>query len=158
NSLCQGKNQGKHMLRHNRPVHLTCVGQDDIAVHQLGKQKLVHGGSRRMDPAKPLRYPELLGTKRKCEGNVGIREFLLDAVVGRHSYNFKLRELFAEILDKPLGGYPEVKAMIGGDEKLAHRLCGENGHCELSGDANMIRCPSMVIRPNSLIPGPHFEW
>ena len=48
-----GEYQRHHVLGYNWAVDFPGVGQNDIAVHQLGEEKLMHGSSGRMNPAQP---------------------------------------------------------------------------------------------------------
>src|SRR5258708_27708298 len=80
-----------------------------------------------MDPAKTLGGEELFRTNRCREGYFGVANFLGDGVVVCDTCYLDLGKFAAQAIGEPLGGGPEVEALVGGDENF-NRVIGRWGH------------------------------
>src|SRR5579863_10324238 len=87
----------------------------------------MNGGRRRMDPAEVVRGTELFGAKSGGEGYFRVGDFLGDGVVVRDPDYVDLRKVAGEAFGEPLGGGPEIEAVVGGDNNF-NRVIGRSGH------------------------------
>ena len=109
------------MLRNHRSVHFASIGEDHIAVNQLGKDQLMYCGGGRVYPAQLVRRRKLLRTQRPCHHDLGIADFVFEMIVIGEMHNLQLRKGVAHAFSKPGGSIPEIKPVAENDEQLAHR-------------------------------------
>src|SRR5690349_15792051 len=124
NSFRQREDQSHYMFGDDWPVYLTSISENDIAVHQFRKQKLMNGGGRRMNPAKALGCSELLRANRKSECYICVSKLLFNSFVGSEPHDFELRECFAKTISEPFRRNPEIEAVLSGDEEFANERIG----------------------------------
>src|SRR5260370_2201670 len=81
NLLCQSVDQRNDMLSDDWPMDFGRVRQDDIAIDQLRKEKLVHCRTGSMHPSQISRDGKLLWPEGYCKDDLSIAQMLVDAFV-----------------------------------------------------------------------------
>ncbi len=106
NLLCQSEDQRDDMLGDNRPVDFGGVRQDDLAVDQLRKEKLVHRRCGSVNPPQIARRRKLLRPQGYRKDDLGIAQMLFNAVVRVALHDFDFRKVAAQPLPEPRRSSP----------------------------------------------------
>jgi hypothetical protein len=127
NFLGQSKDQRDYVLGYHRPVDVAGIGEDRIAIHEFGKQKLVYRSRGRVNPLKLSSRLKLFGTEGEGEGYFGVGDIVLKVFKIVDPNNFELRKIPCESFREPLRGDPEIEA-VGSCYQNLHRVIGRSGH------------------------------
>src|ERR1700675_3885241 len=84
----------------------------------------MHGRGLRVNPAKLSGAEELFWPERDSEYDLRVCDFLLNILIRVQLNHLEFWELDAQPFRKPWRSDPQVEAMVGDDEQLAHGLSG----------------------------------
>src|SRR5208282_3468447 len=124
NFLSQRKDERDHVFGNHRPMHFTCVCENNLAVDEFRKHELMNRRRRRVNPAQLLRRRDLLGTNRPGDNDLSVGDFVINAPVVGKVDNVELRKFLLQPLWKPSRRVPLIKWMMDEHEQFANWAIG----------------------------------
>src|SRR5437588_7470770 len=104
------------MFRYNRAVDFTRIGNHNTAVDQLREHQLMDAGRGRMNPFELARLQKLLRLDGPANQNIGVRNFLGNAIVIGKMHPLDLRKSALQASEQPRRGLPKFKGMVVDDQ------------------------------------------
>jgi hypothetical protein len=87
----------ENVLGDDRSVHLTSVGEEDVALDKLGIHELVHSGRGRVNPAQFPGVLDLIGEDRPGDEYLCVCHVAVEVGVGGKVHDFDLRKFALEL-------------------------------------------------------------
>src|SRR5579863_511769 len=106
------------MLGNHRPMDITRIRHDYLALDEIREHQLMHRGCGRVNPLELVRRHKVLRTYRPADQDVSIRNLLRQLLIMRKVHNPDLRKITGQSFANPRRRTPELETMLMADKNF----------------------------------------
>ncbi len=117
-ALGESEDQRHRVLGDNRAVNITSIGNGNVAGAEFIAHQRVHGGCGGVNPLQLIGSCDLLAAERPRDCDVGIGNFVVNAIVIVQMNDFELGKVVTKPFGEPRRRLPQIEAVMEDDEEF----------------------------------------